>query len=182
MWTKAAADFMKSYQEFMGLMGMVPREDYEALSKENEALKKKVEDLEASLRRGSKKPGGTDVDPDEVVKGFEGLMKKQAEQFQALMASYGKLYEAKKTGQKTIGSPRARSVEKERVDHERTGKGSTERAERRLRGLGQESGRSLGRGREANRPGLAGPPPRRARRRRGGGKTAYPRRNRKGPP
>jgi len=101
MWTKAAADFMKSYQEFVGLMGMVPREDYEALSRENEALKKRVGELEESLRRGRKKPGGTDVDPAEVVKGFEGLMKKQAEQFQALMASYGKLYEAEKPGRKS---------------------------------------------------------------------------------
>ena len=42
MWTKAAADFMKSYQEFIGLMGVIPRENYDALSRENEELKKKV--------------------------------------------------------------------------------------------------------------------------------------------
>ncbi len=42
MWAKAASDFAKSYQEFLGLMGTVPREDYEALSREHEALKKKV--------------------------------------------------------------------------------------------------------------------------------------------
>ena len=100
MWTKAAADFMKSYEEFMGLMGMVSREDYEALSKENEGLKKKVEDLEESLRRTKRRAGGRDTDPAEVVKGFEGLMQKQAEQFQALMASYGKLYDAGKPGRK----------------------------------------------------------------------------------
>ena len=101
MWTKAAADFMKSYQEFMGLMGMVPRDDFEALSRENEALKKKVEDLEESLRRGEKRPGGKDMDPAEVVKGFEGLMKKQAEQFRALMSAYGKLYETGKPGRRS---------------------------------------------------------------------------------
>ena len=101
MWAKAASDFVKSYREFMGFMGMVPREDYEALARENEALKKKVEDLETSLKRGRKKPGGRDVDPSEVVKGFEGLMRKQAEQFQALMASYGKLYEAGTPGRKS---------------------------------------------------------------------------------
>lgn len=105
MWTKAAADFMKSYQEFMGLMGTVPREDYEALSRENEALKRKVEDLEEALRRGRKRAGGKDTDPAEVVKGFEGLMKKQAEQFQALMASYGKLYEGEKPGRKPAEHP-----------------------------------------------------------------------------
>lgn len=98
MWTKAAADFMKSYQEFIGLMGMVSREDYEALAREHESLKKKAEELEEALRRGKRKTGGQDMDPAEVVKGFEGLMKKQAEQFQALMESYGKLYEVKKPG------------------------------------------------------------------------------------
>lgn len=100
MWTKAAADFMHSYQEFIGLMGMVPREDYEALARENESLKKKIEELEESLKKTKRRPGGKESDPSEIVKGFEGLMKKQAEQFQALMASYGKLYEAQKPGRK----------------------------------------------------------------------------------
>ncbi len=101
MWTKAASDFAKSYQEFIGLMGMVSREDYEALSREHEALKKKAADLEEALRRGKKKTGGKEIDTAEIAKGFEGLMKKQAEQFQALMASYGKLYETEKPGRKS---------------------------------------------------------------------------------
>jgi hypothetical protein len=98
MWAKASTDFAKSYQEFLGLMGTVPREDYEALAREHEALKKKAADLEEALRRGKKKTGSGEADPSEVVKGFEGLMQKQTEQFQALVASYGKLYEAQKPG------------------------------------------------------------------------------------
>ena len=100
MWAKAASDFAKSYQEFMGVMGMVPREDYEELSRQNEALKKKLTALEETLRREKRKTGSGEADPTEVVKGFEGLMKKQTEQFQALVASYGKLYEEKKPGKK----------------------------------------------------------------------------------
>ena len=73
MWKKAAEDFVQSYQEFMGLMGMVPREDYEALAREHEALKKKVEELEESLRKTKKRPGVKDADPSEIVKGFEGI-------------------------------------------------------------------------------------------------------------
>jgi len=101
IWTKAVSDFIKSYQEFLGLMGMVPREDYEALIREHEALKKTAAELEEALRRQKKRTGGKDMDPAVVVKGFEGLMKKQAEQFQTLMASYGKLYEAEKPGMKS---------------------------------------------------------------------------------
>jgi hypothetical protein len=101
MWAKAASDFTKSYQEFLGFMGVVPREDYEALSKEHEALKNKFIALEEKLRSGRAKSTGKEIDPSEVVKGFEGLMTKQAEQFQALMASYGKLYEEKKPGKES---------------------------------------------------------------------------------
>jgi hypothetical protein len=100
MWTKAASDFAKSYQEFLSLMGTVPREEYEELSRQNEALKKKITALEEALRREKKKTGSGETDPTEVVKGFEGLMQKQTEQFQALVASYGKLYEEKKPGKK----------------------------------------------------------------------------------
>ncbi len=98
MWAKAASDFAKSYQEFMGLMGMVSREDLETLRKENEDLKKKITVLEEALKREKKGAGSRETDPSDVVKGFEGLMKKQAEQFQALMESYGKMYEVKKPG------------------------------------------------------------------------------------
>jgi len=104
MWAKAASDFTKSYQEFLGLMGVVPREDYEALSGEHEALKKKYAALEEKLRRGRAKPGGSEIGPSEVVKGFEGLMNKQAEQFQALMSSYGKLYDAEKPGKESTNT------------------------------------------------------------------------------
>ena len=101
MWAKASSDFAKSYQEFLGLMGTVPREDYEALAREHEALKKKAADLEEALRRVKKKTGSGAADPTEVVKGFEGLMQKQTEQFQALVTSYGKLYQEKKPGKKS---------------------------------------------------------------------------------
>jgi hypothetical protein len=102
MWSKAASDFTTSYQEFLGLMGVVPREEYEALSQEHEALKKKFAALEEKLRRGkATSSGGSEMDPSEVVKGFEGLMKEQAEQFQALMTSYGKLYEVERTGKES---------------------------------------------------------------------------------
>ena len=98
MWTKAASDFAKSYQEFMGLMGMVSREDHEALRRENEELQKKLAALEEALKKEKTGAGSKEMDPSDVVKGFEGLMKKQAEQFQALMESYGKMYEVKKPG------------------------------------------------------------------------------------
>ncbi|HTZ41339.1 MAG TPA: hypothetical protein VMB77_14395 [Syntrophales bacterium] len=101
MWATAATDFTKSYQEFLGFMGMVSREDYEALSREHETLKKKFAALEDKHRRSKAKSVASEIDPAEVVKGFEGLIKKQAEQFQDLMASYSKLYDTEKSGKES---------------------------------------------------------------------------------
>jgi len=101
---KAASDFAKSYQDLMGLMGMVSREDYEALCRENEGLSKKVADLEETLRQGKRKTGVGEMDPTEIAKGFEGLMKKQTEQFQTLMALYGKLFEVDKPGKESTAT------------------------------------------------------------------------------
>ncbi len=103
IWEKAVLDFMKSYQEFIGLLGLVPRRTYDELARENDDLKKKITDLEKSLRSRRKKTGRQETDPDLVVKGLEGLMKKQADQFQTLMASYGKLYENIKPSGKSGG-------------------------------------------------------------------------------
>ncbi len=93
IWEKAFSDFMKSYQEFIGFLGLVPRKTYDELAQENDHLKKKISDLEKSLRSRRKKTGRQETDPALVVKGLEGLMKKQADQFQTLMTSYGKLYD-----------------------------------------------------------------------------------------
>jgi len=53
-------------------------------------------------------------------------MKKQAEQFQTLVASYGKLYEAKKP-EKESTKPNPRRAEQKRLNDERKGKDIGER-------------------------------------------------------
>ena len=115
MWSKAASDFAKSYQDVMGLMGMVPREDHEALCRENEKLKEKVAALEETPGQGKRKTGAREMDFTESFKGFEGLMKKQAEQFQALMASYGKLSEVDKPGKESTATQPSKKSRARRV-------------------------------------------------------------------
>ena len=111
-WTKASADFVKSYQEFIGFMGMVPRQEHEELLKEHEVLKGRLADLEEELRRRKRGAGEEAMDSAIIVKGFEDLMKKQSEQFQCLMNSYGQLYEAEKAGRKSSKTHRPRVSEK----------------------------------------------------------------------
>lgn len=92
MWSKAASDFQNSYKEFLGFMGLVPKEEYLALTEKYEALKEKSASQEETIRHLKMKTAVNDVDQGEVVKGFEVLMEKQSEHFQELMKSFGQLY------------------------------------------------------------------------------------------
>jgi hypothetical protein len=93
LWEKATQDFLNSCEEFIGIWGMVPRKTYDALAGENENLKKKIADLEKRLQRRKQKGNRQEMDTGEIARGFEGLIKKQAEQFQTLMAAYGSMCE-----------------------------------------------------------------------------------------
>jgi hypothetical protein len=92
IWSKAAADFQNSYKEFLSLMGWVSKEEYLDLAEKYEALKEKSASHEETIRHLKMKSPARDIDQGEVVKGFEVLMEKQAEQFQELMKSFGQLY------------------------------------------------------------------------------------------
>ena len=92
MWSKAASDFQNSYKELLGLMGLFPKEEYLTLAEKYEALKEKLASQDETIRHLKMKSTARDFDQGEVVKGFEMLMKNQAEQFQEVMKSFGQLY------------------------------------------------------------------------------------------
>ena len=92
MWSKAVSDFQNSYRELLGLMGLVPKEEYLALAEQYEALKEKLASQEETIRHLKMKSPSKEIDQGEVVKGFESLMKNQTEQFQEVMKSLGQLY------------------------------------------------------------------------------------------
>jgi len=92
MWSKAASDFQNSYKELLGLMGLVPKEEYLTLAEKYEALKERLASQDETIRHLKMKSTARDIDQGEVVKGFEALMKNQAEQFQEVMKSFGQLY------------------------------------------------------------------------------------------
>ena len=92
MWSKAASDFQNSYQEVLGLMALVPKEEYLTLAEKYEALKEKLASQDETIRHLKMKGTAGDIDQGAVVKGFEALMKNQADQFQKVMKSFGQLY------------------------------------------------------------------------------------------
>ncbi len=92
MWSKAASDFQNSYKELLGLMGLVPKEEYVTLAEKYEALQEKLASQDETIHHLKMKGTSGDIDQGAVVKGFEVLMKNQSDQFQKVMKSFGQLY------------------------------------------------------------------------------------------
>jgi hypothetical protein len=92
MWSKAASDFQNSYKELLGLMALVPKEEYLTLAERYEALQEKLASQDETIRHLKMKSTSGDIDQGAVVKGFETLMKNQSDQFQKVMKSFGQLY------------------------------------------------------------------------------------------
>ena len=101
MWSKAASDFQNSSKDLLSLMGLVSKEEYLALAEKYEALKEKLASQDETIHHLKMKSTAGDIDQGEVVKGFEVLMKNQAEQFQKVMKSFGQLYEESAHKKKT---------------------------------------------------------------------------------
>ena len=86
-WEKATAGFRHSLDAYLDLMGVVPRDKYQALEEKCEALQKKVTDQEETIKvlRGLLAEEGTYQG--ETIKVFQNLMKKQSDAFETLMGN-----------------------------------------------------------------------------------------------
>lgn len=92
-WEKASEDFIKSFKEYLGLMGVVPKEEHLALVKKYEELKEKVASQEETIKHlrmllGEKR-AGTQGD---VVKGFQEIIEKQSKEFQETMETFDRFF------------------------------------------------------------------------------------------
>ena len=95
IWKKATQDLTTSFREFLSLMDLVPRQDYESVLRENEELKAKLAEQEAAIEklrgvfdsRLAKQAGG--------LEGFESLIQDQTRQFNELMSSFTQMFSDK---------------------------------------------------------------------------------------
>jgi len=84
-WQNAAADFRNSFNAYWNLMGMVPKEEYQALEQQYAALQKKVADQEETINVLRSLLAEEGTYQGEAVKVLQDLVNKQAEAFETLM-------------------------------------------------------------------------------------------------
>jgi hypothetical protein len=90
-WRKASENIRKSFDEYLGLMGAVPRNEHLTLVKKYEDLKEKVAEQGETIKHLQMLLDAKGMDQGETVKGFQDLLKKQTEDFHALMEGFGQI-------------------------------------------------------------------------------------------
>lgn len=90
-WQSAAAEFKKSYADYLHVMGLVPREEHLELVQKYERLKKRSAEQAETIRHLEmllKHKGETEGD---LTRDFARLMTDQADQFQKVMKTWTRL-------------------------------------------------------------------------------------------
>ena len=91
-WQQASAEFEKSFNEYMGMLGVVSKKEHLELKEKYARLKKKTarqEETIARLERLMAEGGGAQA---ELARGFSDLMAEQTRQFETAMESFGQLF------------------------------------------------------------------------------------------
>ena len=86
-WKTAAVDFRKSFNAYLDLMGVVSKEEYQALEKKYNALQEKVAEQEATIDSLRTLLADKGAYQGETVTVFQDLVKKQGEAFETLMSN-----------------------------------------------------------------------------------------------
>ena len=92
LWSKQLKSFQDSFQEYLKLLDVVPRREYQKVQEENQALRKQIVEMERAIKDlrmlVAEKMGSS---ASEAVKGFQELVFSQMDKFQEMMRSSGGL-------------------------------------------------------------------------------------------
>ncbi|MFZ0450331.1 MAG: hypothetical protein WAL98_13930 [Desulfatiglandaceae bacterium] len=97
---RAAAEFQKSFKDYMDLMGVVPKQEHLALVQKYEELKDRVSGQEETIKHLRMLLGQRGSSEETVTQTFQGLIKKQTDQFQELMENLGQISKRTSPGKK----------------------------------------------------------------------------------
>ncbi len=88
-WEQASKDFITSFEEWLGLAGMVSREEHQALVEKYDTLKKKAASHEETIKHLQMLLAKEGHPASKEVTNFQDLMQEQADQFHKLMQGIG---------------------------------------------------------------------------------------------
>ena len=94
LWKKASEDFLNAFKDYMGMMGMVSKEEHLSLIKKYEALKEKDEYQEETIRHLRMLLGEKNTEQEKMSAQFQDMAKKQTEQFQDLVRNFSQFYKS----------------------------------------------------------------------------------------
>jgi uncharacterized coiled-coil protein SlyX len=92
IWKKAEKDFRNSFQDYLSLLGVVPREDYVELARKYEELEGKLAEQDETIKHLRKLLSEKGLDYAVATLEFQKLLKKQGKQFQELMKDVGEAF------------------------------------------------------------------------------------------
>lgn len=92
---KATQSFQQSFRDYLRLFDVAPREEFEALKRECEALKQKISDQEQTIGQLRNVLGEKGLESDETVRDLQNLLKKQTDQFQEMLQVAGQAFQKK---------------------------------------------------------------------------------------
>ncbi len=92
IWQKAEADFRESFQDYLRLLGVVPREEYAELARKYAELEEKLAEQEETIKHLRALLTEKGLDYAVVNLEFQKMMKKQGELFQELMKGFGETF------------------------------------------------------------------------------------------
>ena len=96
-WDTARDSFGKAYRAYLDTLGVVPASEYRALKKQFDALQKKAQDQETTLRKLRLELSESKMAQGDVVRGFEELIEVQSKQFRELTDSFSRLFANQRT-------------------------------------------------------------------------------------
>ncbi|MBW2517404.1 MAG: hypothetical protein JRE88_11520 [Deltaproteobacteria bacterium] len=91
-WEKASENFRRSYREWLDLMSVIPKSEYQRLEKKCAALQEKVAAQDETIRQLQGLLGEKGLPYADAVDGFIKMMEQQGHQFQELMDSLGNAF------------------------------------------------------------------------------------------
>ena len=93
LYEKASEAFQQSFREYLHLFELAPREEYENLMKECEALRQKVSEQEQTIGDLRKILSEKGMESVETVQNLQNVLKKQTDQFQEMMKTMGQMFQ-----------------------------------------------------------------------------------------